>query len=217
MILNREQVRKRYGRTARFYDAALLGYRLTGIDRHRREVVAQLHLKSGDMVVDLGCGTGANFAALVESVGSGGRVVGVDLSEAMLARARQRIDRNGWKNVELIEADVREYAFPPQMAAAIAAFTLEMVPEYDAVISRIAASLPDNGRLGLLGLKHPENWPEWLITFGVWLNKPFGVSRDYANFRPWEAVQQSMRVIEFQELYFGAAYRCIGERHKPHI
>lgn len=212
MILNRHEIRKLYGRTARLYDLALLGYRLTGIDRHRRETIAQLRLKPGDVVVDLGCGTGANFAALVKSVGPAGRIVGVDLSEAMLARARQRIDRNNWKNIELIEADLLDYAFPPQMSAAIAAFTLEMVPEYDAVISRIAASLPGNGRLGLLGLKHPESWPDWLITLGVWLNKPFGVSRDYENFRPWEAVRRHMRLIEFKELYYGAAYRCVGQR-----
>ena len=212
MILNREQIRKLYGRTARFYDLALLGYRLAGADRHRREIIAQLGLKPGDVVVDLGCGTGANFAALVESVGPAGRVIGVDLSDAMLARAQQRIARKGWKNVDLIETDLRDYAFPQQTAAALAAFTLEMVPEYDAVISRIAASLPGSGRLGLLGLKHPEGWPEWLIATGVWLNKPFGVSRDYEDFQPWEAVKRHMRVVEFHELYYGAAYRCIGER-----
>lgn len=212
MILNRDEVRKLYNRTASFYDIALLGYNFTGINRHRREVVAQLRLEPGDVVVDLGCGTGASFASLIEAIGPSGRVIGVDLSEGMLARAKQRIDRSGWENVELAQADLREYAFPPETKAVIATFALEMVPDYDAVVRRILPALPDYGRLGLLGLKHPERWPEWLIGLGVWLNKPFGVSRDYKDFRPWEAVQRHMRVIAFQELYFGAAYRCVGER-----
>ena len=212
MILNREQVRNLYGRTARFYDLALLGYRVAGFDRHRRELIAQLRLKPGDLVVDLGCGTGANFAALLEIVGPAGRVIGVDLSEAMLARAKQRVARKGWRNVELIEADLRDYVLPPQMNAAVAAFALEMVPGYDDVIRRISGALAADGRLGLLGLKHPEQWPDWIVAVGVWLNKPFGVSRDYASFQPWKSAEQHMHIVAHRELYRGAAYLCIAQR-----
>ncbi|GAB2797841.1 hypothetical protein GCM10027275_49160 [Rhabdobacter roseus] len=42
--------------------------------------------------------------------------------------------------------------------------------------------------------------------------KPFGVSREYEQFRPWKSVEKSMKTVEFEELYLGAAYRCTGER-----
>jgi demethylmenaquinone methyltransferase/2-methoxy-6-polyprenyl-1,4-benzoquinol methylase len=66
-------------------------------------------------------------------------------------------------------------------------------------------------RLALLGLKHPEKWPDWIIEVGIWLNKPFGVNRDYESLQPWKSVQQHMNVLKFKEIYFGAAYICVGE------
>src|SRR5215467_6410267 len=78
----------------------------------RKEAVKRLHLKPGDLVVDIGCGTGLNFALLQEAVGETGRIIGVDLTDAMLEQARLRIAREGWKNVELVQADASSYAFP---------------------------------------------------------------------------------------------------------
>lgn len=211
MVLTRDEIRALYRRTASVYDAALVPYRLAEVERYRKELVGGLGLRLGGTAVDLGCGTGANLPYLVEAVGPEGRVVGVDLSEAMLARARRYIQRKDWRNVELIETDVTAYELPPGTAGVAAAFSLEMVPEYDDVIGHIAVSLRPGARLGLLGLKHPERWPEWLVSVGIRLNKPFGVSRDYESFRPWTSVERHMQVVRYQELYLGAAYLCIGE------
>ncbi|SDM73615.1 ubiE/COQ5 methyltransferase family protein [Catalinimonas alkaloidigena] len=102
MILKANEVKHLYRRTARFYDAALLGYQLLGLDRHRQKAVAALALRPGDTVVDLECGTVANFPALVHAVGPTGQMIGMDLSEAMLAQARGLITRKGWTNAHLV-------------------------------------------------------------------------------------------------------------------
>ena len=211
MILNADEVRALYGRTANFYDRALSLYGLIGIDRQRRKIIERLRLAPGDTVVDLGCGTGANFSFLEKAVGPSGRIIGVDLSAAMLERARSRLRRNDWTNVDLVEADVREYALPAGVTGVVATFALEMVPDYDAVIERIAKALPVESRLALLGVKRPERWPQWLVDVGIVLNRPFGVNRDYAALRPWQAVRRHMTMIEFEELYAGAVYRCVGQ------
>lgn len=211
MLLNPEQVRALYRRTARFYDAAVWMYRLTGVRRHRERAVAALRLRPGDTVVDLGCGTGLNLSLLRAAVGPSGRVLGVDLTDAMLARARRRVERAGWENVELVEADLTEYAFPHHLGGALATFALEMVPEYDAVIRRVADVLPPGRRLAVSGLKHPERWPRWLARVGIWLNRPFGVSEAYAALRPWESVRRHLREVEHREFYAGAAYLSVGE------
>lgn len=211
MILSKEEVRRLYRRTAAFYDAAVWLYRLVGTGRHRPHAVAALQLRPGDTVVDMGCGTGLNLHLLRAAVGPGGRVVGVDLTDAMLERARRRIERAGWDNVEVVEADLAGYAFPLDMKGAVATFALEMVPEYDAVIRRVAANLPPGRRLAVYGLKHPERWPRWLVRLGVWLNRPFGVSHEYAALRPWESVRRHMREVEHREFYAGAAYLSVGE------
>src|SRR5262245_57487323 len=56
-------------------------------------------------VLDLACGTGANFPALVQRLAPGSRLLGVDLSQGMLERARARVERAGWRGVSLIACD----------------------------------------------------------------------------------------------------------------
>lgn len=69
----------------------------------------------GDLVVDIGCGTGLNFPWLQEAVGPQGSIIGVDLTNAMLEQARLRVAKEGWKNIELVQADAASYAFPAQI------------------------------------------------------------------------------------------------------
>ncbi|GAB3130840.1 class I SAM-dependent methyltransferase [Marisediminicola antarctica] len=95
---------KRYTAGARLYDV-LSGERLVyrvgrvaGIDA--------LQPGRGDIVLDLGCGTGLNLPLLLDRVGAEGHVIGLDRSPSMLAVARDRVRRNGWANVSLLEADV---------------------------------------------------------------------------------------------------------------
>ena len=211
MVLNADEVGQLYRRTARFYDVIAWVYRFAGVQRYRRRAVAALRLRAGDTVVDLGCGTGLNLPLLRTAVGPSGRVIGVDLTNAMLARARNRVERAGWANVELVEADLTDYRLPPRLGGALATFALEMVPEYDTVIRRISESLRPGCRLALFGLKHPERWPRWLVRLGIWLNRPFGVSEDYAALRPWESVWRHMEEVEHEELLGGAAYLSVGE------
>jgi demethylmenaquinone methyltransferase/2-methoxy-6-polyprenyl-1,4-benzoquinol methylase len=160
--------------------------------------------------VDLGCGTGANLPTLVEAVGPSGRVVGVDLSPGMLARARERAERHGWEHVELVEADVRTFAFPERTDGVVATYALEMVPEHDAVIERAVAALAPGGRIAVGGLRQPEGWPEWLVRLGELVNRPFGVSRAYEGVRPWRAVHRHAAESHYEEHLLGAVYLVVG-------
>lgn len=211
-LLDKNEVRDLYDRTSRFYDAALWLYRITGVDAERRKLVAGLNLSPGDTVVDLCCGTGANLPALFDAVGPQGRILGIDISDGMLDKARHRVARHDWGNVDLIEGDAGRTDLPPATKAVLSTFGMEMVPEYDDVIRHIAGSLSEGARFGLLGLKHPEKWPRWLIDIAILVNKPFGVNRAYEELQPWRSVERHLRVVEFRELYAGAGYVCIGEK-----
>jgi ubiquinone/menaquinone biosynthesis C-methylase UbiE len=63
---------------------------------HRETAAAALGLAAGQRVLDAGCGTGQSLEVLVPGVGDTGRVVGVDLSQGMLKKARARAERKGW-------------------------------------------------------------------------------------------------------------------------
>ena len=71
----------------------------------RARVVDTLDPDRGDVVVEMGCGTGANLPYLRERVGRGGTVIGFDVSAGAIDRARTRIDRHGWRNVHVARAD----------------------------------------------------------------------------------------------------------------
>ena len=57
---------------------------------------------AGERAIDIGCGCGATTIALAQRVRTDGRVLGVDISEPMLERARERCDALGLTNVELL-------------------------------------------------------------------------------------------------------------------
>jgi SAM-dependent methyltransferase len=73
----------------------------------RQKAVELLDPKEGDRVLDVGCGPGGSFP-LVRAVGRSGQVVGVEISPEISINARRRIEKNGWRNVEVIEAAAQE-------------------------------------------------------------------------------------------------------------
>ncbi|MES3160186.1 MAG: methyltransferase domain-containing protein [Halorubrum sp.] len=127
-----------YSRYAGLYDRIATGTPFIG--RFRERVVDALDPSWGDVVVEMGCGTGANLPYLRDRVGPGGVVIGVDVSPGVLARARERVGQTGWQNVHVVRADATR---PPFHAAADAAGTgagiddhLESgISEVDAVVA----------------------------------------------------------------------------------
>jgi len=180
--------------------------------RYRRETVASLNLLPGDTVVDIGCGTGLNLPYLEDAVGPGGRVIGVDLTGAMLAEASKRVAAEGWQNIEFVETDASSFEFPRQVGGVMSTFALTLVPKYDEVIRRASAALRPGGRLAVFDLKEPAGWPSWLVRSAAWLNRPFGVTMDLADRHPWESIGRHLQLVEFREAYGGFLYRAVGQR-----
>jgi ubiquinone/menaquinone biosynthesis C-methylase UbiE len=78
-----------YGRYADLYDAIAT---LPGVDRWRAAAADALDLRSGETVIEMGCGTGANLPHLARCVGPDGGVLGVDLTPELLSVARGRTE-----------------------------------------------------------------------------------------------------------------------------
>jgi demethylmenaquinone methyltransferase/2-methoxy-6-polyprenyl-1,4-benzoquinol methylase len=214
----REHLIATYRRKAKHYDVTSRLYPAPGYPQRgqRLRTVRALGLRPGDCVVDLACGTGLNFPLLEEAVGPEGRIVGVDLTDAMLARAEDRIATNGWRNVSLVQADAAEFDFPAGVDAILSTYALTQVPECGEVIAHGAAALAAGGRLAVLDLKVPSNAPQWATKLGTAVVRPFASIDEWTARRPWEGIREAMQSeltdLSWSELCFGTAFLASGSR-----
>jgi demethylmenaquinone methyltransferase/2-methoxy-6-polyprenyl-1,4-benzoquinol methylase len=214
----REHLIETYRKKAKHYDITSRLYPAPGYPQRaqRLQAVQALRLRAGDTVIDIACGTGLNFPLLEKAVGPGGRIVGVDLTDAMLAQAQDRVAANGWRNVSLVQADAADFDFPAKVDAILSTYALTQVPERAAVIARGAAALSGGGRWAVLDLKVPDGTPGWLAQLGTEMVRRLAGADDWIMRRPWEAIRAAM-VEELSnptwtELFFGTAFLAAGSR-----
>ena len=200
---------KNYDFTVRLYN--LLGFR---IDSYREEAIESLRLKPGNTVVDIACGTGANFLMLQERVGQNGKIIGVDFTDAMLAKARERVEKKQWRNVELVQSDAALYRFPAKVDGVISTFATIYMPEFDDVIRNGSRSLVGGGHMAILDFKLPNRRISRLAPFAFIDTLPWGLSIEMASRHPWESMGRYLKGTRLAERYGGFVFVAVGEREE---
>jgi len=203
-----ERLIETYRKKAKHYDVTSQLYPVPGYPQRgqRLRAVRALGLRPGDSVVDIACGTGLNFSLLEQAIGPEGRIVGVDLTDAMLAQAQDRIETNGWGNVTLVQADAAAFDFPAGVDAILSTYALTQVPGCGDVIALGAAALARGGHWAVLDLKLPEHAPRRVALLGI--------SAEWIARRPWEEIRAAMEDtlvdVSWTELFFGTAFLASG-------
>jgi demethylmenaquinone methyltransferase / 2-methoxy-6-polyprenyl-1,4-benzoquinol methylase len=146
--LSASGVREMFDRIAPVYDA--MNRAMTaGLDRRWRDETARAVVMPGDRVLDSCCGTGDLALA---DLRAGGRVTGVDFSDAMLERARWKSDA-----VEWIQADALELPFADgSFEAATVGFGVRNLEDVEAGLRELRRVLVPGGRLGILEITQPR-------------------------------------------------------------
>jgi ubiquinone/menaquinone biosynthesis C-methylase UbiE len=212
----REHLVETYRKKAKHYDVTSRLYPIPGYPQRlqRRRAIDALGLRVGDTVIEIACGTGLNFPLIETLIGPSGRILGVDLTDAMLVQAQDRIERNGWRNISLVHADAADFDFPDGVDAILSTYAMSHIPECAEVIARGAAALSRGGRWVVLDLKVPGSTPRWLRRFAITIVRPFASIDQWYMRRPWEAIQTAMQGeladVVWTELSFGTAFLAVG-------
>jgi SAM-dependent methyltransferase len=107
-------------------------------------------IEPGEVVLDLGCGAGTDLLIAAQMTGPDGRVIGIDMTPGMLARARASAAAMGLPNVELHESLIESLPTPDEAVDVIISNgVIDLVVDKDAVFAELDRVLRPGGRLQL--------------------------------------------------------------------
>lgn len=168
----KEEAQAAYNRLSRVYDL-LAGSREKP---YREEGLKMLSVQPGEVVLEIGYGTGHALVELARAVGAQGEVYGIDISPGMWEISRERVAQSGMANrVALEVGDAAQLPFTTDFFDAVfMSFTLELfdTPEIPQVLAECRRALKNGGRLGVVSLvkKDQDSLP---VRLYEWAHRQF--------------------------------------------
>ncbi|HEX2105298.1 MAG TPA: methyltransferase domain-containing protein [Solirubrobacteraceae bacterium] len=203
---DRERALDRYQAVAGGYDVLTLSG-----DAYRQRAVDRLALGDGEVVLDVGCGTGRNLPALSRAVGPRGRVIGIELCPAMAQRARERAE--ALAGVTVVAAPAEEAGLPVVADAALLCATHDILRSPPA-LANVVRHVRPGGRIVAGGPKWAPWWRPGAAALNLWtwqVNRPYVTT--FAGFdRPWSGLEDLLGDVEVEEVLYGGGFIAAGTR-----
>jgi demethylmenaquinone methyltransferase/2-methoxy-6-polyprenyl-1,4-benzoquinol methylase len=192
------QAKESYDRMSSFYDYFAGAFE----QNYRNMALKRLNVTRGEIVLEIGFGTGHCLRQMAEAVGEEGKVYGIDISSGMLAVSRRRLKRAGlWNRVELTCDDAMKMPYADnKFDAVFTSFALELfdLPEIPQVLAEIRRVLRPQGRIGVISMSKGDSTSLLLRSY-EWLHQKLP---QYVDCRPIH-VEQSIKdagvVIQHKE------------------
>ena len=193
----------RYRRHAAGYDASA---RRTMALRLR--TIAGLQLQPGDVVLDVGAGTGLSYAPLLDAVGPAGRVLAFEQSPDMFALAQARVPQQAWTQLWHIQSAAEDVQLPEAPDALLFNYVHDITRSPRAVANLLRQARP-GARIAMAGMKF---FPWWTgpLNLLAWLkNRPYN-ARAADMWRPWDKVAAHCSGFQVQPTQGGMGYIAHG-------
>ena len=120
-------------------------------------------IKEGDTVVDLGSGAGFDAFIVSRQVGSNGRVIGIDLSDEMLALANRNATKGNYENTSFIKGDIEEIPLDDKLAdIVISNCVINLSKRKDLVYKEAFRVLKPGGKISVSDIVLEKELPEFI-------------------------------------------------------
>ncbi len=217
----REQVEQMFDNIANSYDT--LNHTLSfGVDRiWRKAAIEYLQKKSGSSILDIATGTG-DFAILAAQKLNAQKVIGIDISEGMMAIGREKVEKLGLSNIITFQKeDCAKMSFADNsFDAVISAFALRNFQNLDDCLKEMHRVLNENGHLSVVDLCTPVSFPMkqlfWIYKKAVMpvLGKIFSKDKTAYSYLPatMDAVPQAERM---QRIIQQAGFQNVNFKRLP--
>lgn len=203
---DRDAALEQYRRRAGVYDLELAFF-----EPIRRRAIARLELRAGEVVLDVGCGTGLSLALLRQGVGPRGRIVGIEQSPEMIEQARRRVARARWSRVKLLCSPVEAADIPVRADAALFHFTHDILRRPES-IANVLGRLKPGGRVVASGLKWAAPGLTWSVNLLVLPAALRSVTSLDGMDQPWRLLQEQLGQMSVETVLLGGAYIARGVR-----
>ncbi len=200
------------GKVARFYDLPISHM----FSKYKEKVFNVSSLKRGDRVMVYCCGTGLDFPEIEKKIGKEGHITGVDFSPEMLEKAKQRIKKHGWHNVELFEADVTAFEMDNEdlFDVGICTLGLSIIPEYKAAYYSLVSKVKKGGEIIIGDMQLASDWYARFNPFTIFLAKRFGGSYEghQHSLEICDIMKNELKEVTRREFFLRSYYYCVGKK-----
>jgi SAM-dependent methyltransferase len=178
----------------------------------RKRAVEKLRLVPGDRVLDVGCGAGASFRYLLGEVTELGLVVGVEISPEVVINAQKRIEKNGWKNVQVIAVSAQNLIVDEKFDALLMMGAPDIYGS-PATLANLVRYLRPGARFAAFGAKLSRRFGVRGINplFRSLFSKATFPSTPQLDFEPWLALKDRSVSFNVEERALGFMFLAWGE------